>query len=120
MYSSNRRLFSELQLFLKPMVLFLPTARFTEVNSDQSITAGASGIISCSAEGTPTPQMFWKKQGAGLLPKGRFTQLSNGSLYVNPVLSQDNGTYTCTFKQSKGSERVTTKEQAINVVVLSE
>jgi len=101
-------------------MLFLPTARFTEVNPEQSIIAGASGIISCSVEGTPTPQIFWKKQGGTLLHKGRFTQLFNGSLIINPVLSRDNGTYTCTFKQSKGSERVTTKEQTINVFVISE
>ncbi|XP_020615335.1 fibroblast growth factor receptor 2-like [Orbicella faveolata] len=93
-------------------------ARFTEVNLEQVISAGASGIISCSAEGTPTPQIEWKRQDNVLLDKGRFTQLSNGSLYINPVYPQDKGTYICTFRQSKGSKRVTTKEQTINVVVI--
>jgi len=60
------------------------------------------------------------RQDNVLLDKGRFTQLSNGSLYINPVYPQDKGTYICTFRQSKGSKRVTTKEQTINVVVISE
>ena len=100
--------------------MFLLTARFTEVNPQQSIIADASGIISCSAEGTPTPQIEWKRQDEIPLNKERFTQLSNGSLRINPVHRQDNGTYICTFRQSKGSKRVTTKDQTINVFVISE
>jgi len=99
--------------------LFLPTARFTEVNIQQRIIADSSGIINCSAEGAPTPQIVWKRQdGIPLLE--RFTQLSNGSLQINPVDRLDNGTYICTFSQSKGSKRVTTKDQTINVLVIGE
>ena len=100
--------------------MFLPTARFTEFDSQQQIIADASGIISCSAEGTPTPQIEWKRQDKVPLDKGRFSQLSNGSLHVSPVHRLDNGTYICTFIQSKGIKRVTTKDEAINVLVISE
>ena len=113
-------LFQKSQSLIKPLLLFLPTARFTEKNPEQSIIAHDSGIISCSAEGTPTPQIEWKREYEIPLDKGRFTQLFNGSLYINPVHPQDNGTYICTFRQSKGSKRVTTKEQAINVFVIRE
>ena len=102
------------------MLLILPTARFTDQKSQQSIVADSSGIINCNAEGTPTPQIGWKRQEEMPLDKGRFTQLSNGSLYVNPVHPLDKGMYICTLKQSKGSKRVTTKEQTINVFVISE
>ena len=102
------------------MLLILPTARFTDLKPQQSIVADSSGIISCSAEGTPTPQIEWKRQNEIPQDKGRFTQLSDGSLYINPVQPQDNGTYICTFRQSKGSKRVTTREQTINVFVISE
>ena len=102
------------------MLLIPPTARFTDQKSQQSIISDSSGIISCSAEGTPTPQIEWRRQDGIPLDKGRFTQLSNGSLYVKPVYPQDDGTYICTFRQSKGSERVTTKEQTIKVSVISE
>ena len=100
--------------------MFLPTARFTEFNSQQQIIADSSGVISCSAEGTPTPQIKWKRQDKVPLDKKRFTQLSNGSLHVTPVHRLDNGTYICTFIQSKGIERVTKKDKAINVLVISE
>jgi len=102
------------------MLLILPTARFIDLKPQQSIIADSSGTISCSAEGTPTPQIEWKRQDGIPLDEGRFIQLSNGSLYINPVHPHDNGTYICTFIQSKGSKRVTTKEQAINVLVISE
>ena len=102
------------------MFFILPTARFTDLKPQQNIIADSSGIISCSAEGTPTPQIEWKRQDEKQLDKGRFTQLSNGSLYINLVHAQDNGTYICTFRQSKGNKRVTTREQTINVFVISE
>ena len=96
--------------------MFLPTARFTEENLQQSIIADASGIINCSAKGVPTPQIEWKRQ----LDKARFEKLPDGSLYVNPVHRQDKGTYTCTFIQNRGADGKTTKEQIINVDIISE
>jgi len=110
----------ELPLFIERLLLFLPTARFTKLEDQQSIIADASGIISCSAEGTPTPQIKWKRKDGVQLDKARFKQVLNGSLYVNPVHPQDKGTYICTFKQSKGSKRATIKNQTIDVVIISE
>ena len=98
--------------------MFLPTARFIEVNHQQGIIADASGIINCSAEGAPTPQIKWKRQDE--LDKARFTKLLNGSLFVNPVHRQDKGTYICIFTQNKGSARTTTAEKTINVSIISE
>jgi len=102
------------------MFLTLPTARFTDLKPQQSIIADSSGIVSCSAEGTPTPQIDWRRQDGIPLEKGRFTLLSNGSLYINLVRPQDKGPYICTFRQTKGSKRVTTNEQTIDVFVISE
>ena len=82
--------------------------------------ANASGIISCSAKGAPTPQIEWKRQDEVQLDNARFIKLLNGSLYVNPVHRQDKGTYICTFKQTKGSKRTTIEKQAINVSIISE
>ena len=82
--------------------------------------ADASGIISCSAEGTPRPQIEWKRHDEVQLDKTRFKKFPNGSLYVNPVHRQDRGTYICTLKQTRGSKRVTKKDQTINVAIISE
>ena len=100
--------------------MFLPTARFTEVNLQQSIIANRSGTISCSAEGAPTPQIEWKRQDEVELDRARFSAFSNGSLKVNPVHRQDKGKYTCTLKQTKGSNRVTIEKKIIDVSVISE
>ena len=100
--------------------MFLPTAQFTEVNHQQSMIADASGIISCSAEGTPHPQIEWKRHDKVQLEETRFRKFLNGSLYVNPVHRQDKGTYVCTFEQTKGSHRVTVRDQYINVSIISE
>ena len=105
---------------LQANVMFLPTARFTDQKPQQSIIADSSGIISCSAEGTPTPQIVWKRQGEKPLEKGRFAQLSSGSLRVNRVLPQDKGIYSCLSIQSKGSNRVTKNTLNITVSVISE
>lgn len=99
--------------------MFLLTAEFIKVNHQQSIIADASGIINCSAEGVPTPQIEWKRHDE--LDKARFTKLPNGSLFVNPVRRQDKGTYICIFTQNKGSvTRTTTEEQPIDVSIISE
>ena len=100
--------------------MFLLTAEFIKVNHQQSIIADASGIINCSAEGAPTPQIEWKRQDEVQLDKARFTKLLNGSLFVNPVRRQDKGTYICIFIQNKGRTRTTTKDQLIDVSIISE
>ena len=102
-------------------VIFLSTARFTEnTASYQTLISDTSGIISCGAEGTPHPWIIWGRRDGIQLNKGRFIPLPNGSLYVNPVHPQDKGRYVCTMKQNKGTDRVTSKDQTIEVFVTSE
>ncbi|CAH3133335.1 unnamed protein product, partial [Pocillopora meandrina] len=96
------------------------SARFTENTRDQqSLIAYTSGIINCSAEGTPLPQITWRKQGETLVPNGRrFAQIPSGSLHIDLVHPEDGGTYTCIMAQNKGSERVTITAKNINVSVI--
>ena len=101
--------------------MFLPTARFTESNCQQSLIADASGTIYCAAEGTPAPQIEWEREDGVQLDKARFTKLSSGSLYVNPVHQQDEGTYICILTQNKGSvSRTYTALKFIQVCIKSE
>ena len=101
---------------------FIPTARFTENTRDQqSLIAYTSGIINCSAEGTPLPQITWGKQGEKLVPNGRrFAQIPSGSLHIDLVHPEDGGTYRCTITQNKGSKRFTIKAKNISVSVIGE
>ena len=79
-----------------------------------------SGIICCSAEGTPDPWIIWSRKDGTPLDKGRFRQLSNGSLHVNLVRPEDKGTYVCTMKQNKGTNAVASKVKDIEIFVTSE
>ena len=94
---------------------------FTKVTKQQTLTSGSSGIIQCSAQGTPTPQFDnWRRQDGKPLPKERFRQLSYGRLRVYAVQPEDEGRYICTIKQNNGAERITTKSQVIDVNVIGE
>lgn len=84
------------------------------------LIAGTLGIIHCSSEGTPSPQIRWSKQGGMEVDLGRFIQLSNGSLHINPVHEGDNGTYICVMQQNKGADRVTSDHKIISVSIISE
>ncbi|KAJ7323794.1 Neurotrypsin, partial [Desmophyllum pertusum] len=76
-------------------------ARFTKETPQQSLIADTSGIISCSAEGTPTPQIIWRK-----------------ARWSTDFTQETVGTYICTMKQSKGTVRITSKDQTIDVSVI--
>nr|XP_058962259.1 hemicentin-2-like [Pocillopora verrucosa] len=94
-------------------------ARFTEKTlNQQTFIAHTSGIISCSADGTPSPQISWSKKGGKSLDPKRFTQVSNGSLRIGFVKPEDHGTFICTMKQTKGPQRVTRRDKNILVTVI--
>ncbi|XP_022777681.1 hemicentin-1-like isoform X2 [Stylophora pistillata] len=95
-------------------------ARFTEnTQGEQSLITDMFGIINCSAEGKPPPLIIWSKQGRNLLLYGgRFSQIPSGSLRIDPVQPEDNGTYICTMKQNKGPNRVTSTHKNILVSVI--
>ena len=86
----------------------------------QTFIAGTSGTISCSGDGRPSPHISWSKKGGKSLDPKRFTQVSNGSLRISYVKPEDDGTFTCTMKQTKGPKRVTSKDKSIRVRVISE
>ena len=96
-------------------------------------------MIYCSALGNPAPQFKWSRKDGRRLDwrfsqsangsrgrfiqsanesRGRFTQLENGSLKVEPIRREDSGSYTCTIKQSRGSDSVSEKSQSITVRVI--
>ena len=44
--------------------------------------------------------------------------MANGNLKVEPIQREDKGTYTCTIKQSRGTESTSEKSQSIIVRVI--
>ena len=86
----------------------------------QTLVASQSGVLSCSAEGRPAPWFTWTRKDGRPLDKQRFKQQPNGSMHVDPVQPEDDGEYTCTINQNKGTSRITRKPQNINASVISE
>ena len=84
----------------------------------QTFISGGSGIIPCRALGNPAPQFKWSRKDGRTLQSWRFSQLANGSLRVRSIGREDNGTYICTIKQSRGSDSISEKSQSIIVWVI--
>ena len=100
------------------ITFFSSLAQFKNKRPQQKLIYGKPGKISCTAEGNPHPQFEWKKNNTPLLENDRFKQLSDGSLQIDTVGREDNGTYECSIKQTKGSERITVYFQDISVSVI--
>ncbi|XP_015769364.1 PREDICTED: hemicentin-2-like [Acropora digitifera] len=103
-------------------------AKFKDKTPEQTFISGGPGMINCSALGNPAPQFKWNRRDGRRLDwrfpqsangsRGRFIQLANGSLKVEPIRREDGGSYTCTIKQSRGSDSVSEKYQSITVKVI--
>ncbi|XP_038601048.1 LOW QUALITY PROTEIN: hemicentin-2 [Tachyglossus aculeatus] len=72
------------------------------VNASVNQTA----LLPCESEGFPLPLITWRKDGILLAPgTPRLEFLTDGSLRVHPVQSQDSGSYLCLASSSAGSDR---------------
>ncbi|XP_075415669.1 hemicentin-2 [Tenrec ecaudatus] len=72
------------------------------VNASVNHTA----LLACQADGVPQPLMSWRKDGIPLDPGNpRLELLPDGSLRIQPVLTQDAGHYLCLAASSAGSDR---------------
>ncbi|XP_067025669.1 hemicentin-1-like [Acropora muricata] len=93
-------------------------ANFIHENKKQKFISGKPGIIQCSAMGNPAPQFKWSRKDGRSIQGERFIQMTNGSLKVEKMQRNDTGSYTCTMKQSRGTESTSEKSQNINVRVI--
>ena len=93
-------------------------ANFIHKTPRQTFISGTSGIIQCSALGNPAPQFKWSRKDGQSIQGEKFIQLTNGSLKVEEMHREHNGTYICTIQQSRGTESTSEKFQKINVRVL--
>ena len=65
----------------------------THISNNQTLNAGSSVTLNCSADGNPPPVISW-------------TRVSDNSVVVFPLTDielQDEGTYRCTANNSVGS-----------------
>ena len=93
------------------------TPFFTSKPRNLSASEGSDVLLECSASGQPTPKISWDKAEvkgtAGF--QQRYQQLTNGSLLLHDLRSEDSGHFTCVATNSVGSVRADATLSVIGV-----
>uniref|UniRef100_A0A8C2E1B4 Leucine-rich repeats and immunoglobulin-like domains protein 2 n=1 Tax=Cyprinus carpio TaxID=7962 RepID=A0A8C2E1B4_CYPCA len=83
----------------------LPT--FLKTPMDLSIRTGTVARLECAAEGHPTPQIAWQKDGGINFPAARERRMhvmpDDDTFFIANVKTEDMGVYSCTAKNEAGS-----------------
>lgn len=86
--------------------------KFTPQPTSKHLEIGNVGKVHCKAQGTPTPQIRWTREGFDKLPAS--IEDINGTLTFNNVSEADKGNYICTASNKQGT---ITAMVTINAVV---
>ncbi|KAM9271186.1 hemicentin-2 [Morus bassanus] len=89
------------------LVRVAPRIASTGVPSEHSVLEGGRVRLECQAEGQPTPQISWLKDGQplGLQPPSRARMsLDGSSLLLEGLQAADSGAYTCLARNSAGED----------------
>lgn len=74
---------------------------------DLTIRTGTVARLECAAEGHPTPQIAWQKDGGINFPAARERRMhvmpDDDTFFIANVKSEDMGVYSCTAKNEAGS-----------------
>ncbi|KAL2724374.1 leucine-rich repeats and immunoglobulin-like domains protein 3 isoform X1 [Vespula squamosa] len=88
----------------KLSVLIYPS--FSKIPRDIRVTAGSTARLECSAEGQPTPQIAWQKDGGNDFPAARERRMhmmpTDDVLFIVDVKMADSGVYSCTAQNLAG------------------
>lgn len=94
-YSSKARL----------IVNILPS--FVKTPRDITIRTGHTARLECAAEGHPTPQIAWQKDGGTDFPAARERRMhvmpDDDVFFIMSVKPEDMGVYSCTAKNTAGT-----------------
>lgn len=76
------------------------------VNATSSV--GGVAVLSCQVEGAMRHKLTWHRAGRIIqAPAGRVKLLSNSSLQISEVQTQDAGEYNCVATNAHGHSRIT-------------
>ena len=75
--------------------------------SNTVLESGSTATLDCAANGNPTPQITWLKDGATIdlmsLENGRFARVGAGSLRITDARAEDAGVYQCRSENAEDS-----------------
>uniref|UniRef100_A0A3B3TIC1 Leucine-rich repeats and immunoglobulin-like domains 3 n=1 Tax=Poecilia latipinna TaxID=48699 RepID=A0A3B3TIC1_9TELE len=79
---------------------------FTKMPMDLTIRAGAMARLECAAEGRPSPQIAWQKDGGTDFPAARERRMhvmpEDDVFFITGVKTEDIGVYSCTAQNTAG------------------
>lgn len=88
----------------KISILIYPS--FSKIPHDIRVTAGSTARLECSAEGHPSPQIAWQKDGGNDFPAARERRMhmmpTDDVLFIVDVKTADSGVYSCTAQNLAG------------------
>lgn len=99
---------SVLCLFVTLIVLcFLEMPSFLKTPMDLTIRTGTMARLECAAEGHPSPQIAWQKDGGTDFPAARERRMhvmpDDDIFFIANVKTEDMGVYSCTAQNAAGS-----------------
>ncbi|XP_010148594.1 PREDICTED: hemicentin-1-like, partial [Eurypyga helias] len=84
-------------------VLVPPRIRSAE--EQYTVTEDSQAVLSCVAEGIPTPTIHWKKDNTLLTEiAGKYQAVPGGDLVLDNVVPADSGSYTCIANNTAGED----------------
>ncbi len=79
---------------------------FVKTPRDITIRTGTKARLECAAEGHPTPQVAWQKDGGTDFPAARERRMrvmpDDDVFFIMDVKPEDMGVYSCTAKNTAG------------------
>lgn len=92
-------------LFLTFYLSELPS--FLKTPMDLTIRTGTMARLECAAEGHPSPQIAWQKDGGTDFPAARERRMhvmpDDDIFFIANVKTEDMGVYSCTAQNAAGS-----------------
>ncbi|XP_056380538.1 leucine-rich repeats and immunoglobulin-like domains protein 1 isoform X2 [Hyla sarda] len=80
---------------------------FTKTPRDNTIRTGTTARLECAADGHPTPEIAWQKDGGTDFPAARERRMhvmpDDDVFFITDVKIEDMGVYSCTAQNSAGS-----------------
>ncbi|TRZ22552.1 hypothetical protein HGM15179_004536 [Zosterops borbonicus] len=84
-------------------VLVPPRIRSTD--TQYTVTESSQAVLSCVAEGIPTPTINWRKDNMLLGDTvGKYQTVPGGDLILDNVVPEDSGSYTCIATNTAGED----------------
>ncbi|XP_068971949.1 leucine-rich repeats and immunoglobulin-like domains protein 3 [Bombus flavifrons] len=88
----------------KISILIYPS--FSKIPHDIRVIAGSTARLECSADGHPSPQIAWQKDGGNDFPAARERRMhmmpTDDVLFIVDVKTADSGIYSCTAQNLAG------------------